>query len=477
MQYLRVLLAVVVLASLTAAHAGDHGYRPQPLPAKDGKLGASWMKGLDVYYRATMEESYLKLGHRDPRWDDQALAFFRMWQGVSSGTLQRKVTDQELLAAADALLATGCDDPNVRYLRARSLQDLGRLEEALAQYQVVMPILRGKRYPADTKAWCCWRVFDVVLTLNKGTTANLPPERDELLRIAYPAAVRHATAMLTDPLLGQRPDHCLRQLTQLFAKYDSVHESFWSEVAQGADKPKVDPWLSRMVRGIDEKNLAWKARGGKWAHEVEGQQWQGFAEHLAKARALLSDAHALRPELPVAATEMIAVSMADGRDDPRMWFDRAVAAQFDHAPAYDALIWALMPRWRGSHEQMDAFGRECLDTGRFDTEVTTQYLEVWQTIIRKDGKKNAALWASDPAIFANLERLYAGKVEAQPVHRKWWLGQWCVAAIACQQRARALALRAQLAGEIDPRLYDIFYLDRTEAERRLAEWAKQEPVP
>lgn len=476
MDFARILLVVASLAFLTAS-AADHGYQPRPLPAKDGKVGATWMKDLDAYHRVTMEETYLKLGHRDPRWDEQVLSFLRTWKGVSSGTLKQVVSNQELLAAADAVLATGCDDPHVRYLRARSLADLGRLEEALAQYRLVLPILRGKRYAPDIKAWCSWRVFDAVATLNKGHTDNLPADRDELLRVAYPAAVRHATAMLNDPLLAARPDYCLHQLTQLFSKYDSLQETFWAEVTLGAERPQVDPWLSLMVRGINEKNLAWKSRGGKWGHEVGPEQWKGFTEHLALARRHLSDAHALRPDLPVAATEMIAIAMADDRDDPRRWFDLAVAAQFDHKPAYEAMIWALMPRWRGSHARMDAFGRECLATARFDTEVTTQYFEVWKTIINRDGNKDPSLWRADPQVFANLEKLYAGKIDAQPAHRKWWLGQWCVAAIACQQKTRALALQAQLGGEIDPRLYGLFYLERAEAERRLAEWRKQEPIP
>lgn len=376
MHFLRAF-AIFVLGTLTM-FAGEGNYQPRSLPAKDGRIGNSWEKDLAAYNRAIMEETYLKFGHRDPVWDDAALAFLRTWQALASGT-EQTMTNQALLEAADAVLAKGCDDPYVRYLRARSLADVGRLEEALAQYLVVWPILRGKRYAPEVKAWCGWRINDAVLTLNGGTTKGLSPERVALLQQVYPAAVRHAAAMLTDPLLAKRPDDCLQQLERLFSKYDAMHDFFWKELTQTVvDWSKVEPWLGLMVRGINEKKLAWEARGNKVASEVKEEGWKGFTEHLALSRKHLSDAHVLRPELPYAATEMIAVSMGDNQDDPRMWFDRAVAAQFDYLPAYDALIGALMPRWRGSHEQMDAFGRECLATARFDTKVPTKYFEVWQ---------------------------------------------------------------------------------------------------
>ncbi len=58
----------------------------------------------------------------------------------------------------------------------------------------------------------------------------------------------------------------------------------------------------------------------------------------------------------------------------RTWFDRAVNAQMDYPDAYKAMIFALRPRWGGSHREMLAFGRECLGTKRFDTDVPLFYL-------------------------------------------------------------------------------------------------------
>ena len=73
---------------------------------------------------------------------------------------------------------------------------------------------------------------------------------------------------------------------------------------------------------------------------------------------------------------MIVLAMAGqagAQEDERLWFDRAIAAQFDYGPAYHAILNAYLPRWGGSHEQMIAFGRACRATKRYDTEVPTYF--------------------------------------------------------------------------------------------------------
>jgi hypothetical protein len=100
--------------------------------------------------------------------------------------------------------------------------------------------------------------------------------------------------------------------------------------------------------------------------------WKGFADNLERARELLTRAWEERPDCPEAPTAMIRVTMGGHGgpgETPRIWFDRAVAAEMDYAPAYDRLLWAMRPRWGGSHEAMHGFGVECLETKRFDTVV------------------------------------------------------------------------------------------------------------
>jgi hypothetical protein len=81
----------------------------------------------------------------------------------------------------------------------------------------------------------------------------------------------------------------------------------------------------------------------------------------------------MRPDMPFAAAEMIAVAMAGVAEGEtmRLWFDRAVAAQYDYEYAYTSVLWGLLPRWGGSYSRMLAFGAACARTRRFDTAIPT----------------------------------------------------------------------------------------------------------
>ena len=148
--------------------------------------------------------------------------------------------------------------------------------------------------------------------------------------------------------------------------------SFWGQLSLGRrarllecmrQTPGADPYLVALVEGKYHTTRAWEARGSGWASTVTENGWQGFHGELDKARLALTTAHGMHPNLPYAAEEMIAVSMGSrGQLSPREWFGRAVAAQFDYGNAYDSLLWALRPRWRGSHREMYEFGLECLRT-------------------------------------------------------------------------------------------------------------------
>lgn len=138
--------------------------------------------------------------------------------------------------------------------------------------------------------------------------------------------------------------------------------------AEGAGKSHQ--WLALVLRGETEIDKAWSARGGGYVNTVSQNGWNGFADHLAKARKHLTAAWELRPEVPLAASRMIYVSLGDsGITEMRLWFDRAVAAQIDYQPAWNHMRWGLRPRWYGDVDSMLAFGVTALKTHRFDTDV------------------------------------------------------------------------------------------------------------
>lgn len=145
----------------------------------------------------------------------------------------------------------------------------------------------------------------------------------------------------------------------------------WQEAVAASEWPD---WVKWTLQGYGEIELAWLERSSDWAAKVTDEQWEGFAAHLKVAREHLVKAWEARPDRPEAAALMVTVAMGHSEhgDELRQWFDRSVKAQFDYQVAYNKLLWAYRPRWCGSHELMLAFGRACVETGRFDTGVPAQ---------------------------------------------------------------------------------------------------------
>ena len=144
-------------------------------------------------------------------------------------------------------------------------------------------------------------------------------------------------------------------------------------------------------------------RGGAWSSEVTEGGWQGWKTNLAKARAILTKSWELNPRDSGAAALMIDVAMGDGggKKEMRLWFDRSVAAEMDFFDAYRALLWALCPRWHGSHEEMLLLGDEFLRTARFDTCVPFHYFKVVADIASEESDSHEIYERLD--IAANLK--------------------------------------------------------------------------
>jgi len=148
---------------------------------------------------------------------------------------------------------------------------------------------------------------------------------------------------------------------------------------------EVDPYVRNLFRGIIEIDAAWEARGGGYANTVTEEGWKGFSLHLDQAEKALEQAWSLRPKIVRAPYEMMDVALGKGTlEDSRTWFDRAVASRLEYSPAYDAMYWALMPRWQGSHDLMLDFAKECFNQGMYETRVPIEFSLLAHTKMMSD---------------------------------------------------------------------------------------------
>ena len=333
------LLAVVIAAAAVAAE-----------PKTDAELNRearAWMT-------KKLRDDFAAHGRKDAAWADAYRGFLPMWaEGFGSGG--RRPAAEELEARARDLVAAGCDDPVFELFRGRIELLRGRPREALAAFRRLADVQRAG-YPA----FYAWHA----LAWSRKAKAAIDPASGAA---PDPDVALHQVllAMARDPAFAAGHQ-------RIYMMFNPVHDAFTAAAAADFARPDsgVDPWITAMFVGMDHVRRAWQSRGSGVAGTVTPEGWQGFGEHLALAREQFTRAHALHPEWPDAASEMIQVSLGEGGDESRLWFDRAVAAQFDHATSYGRMLrQVLLPRWGGSHEAMLEFGRECLATGRFDTVV------------------------------------------------------------------------------------------------------------
>ena len=153
---------------------------------------------------------------------------------------------------------------------------------------------------------------------------------------------------------------------------DKTFDSDENAVLSWLTVGNLSPWARDALTGHYHIQKAWEWRGSGWADTVTEEGWEGFRKHLALAREHLVRAWKLRPEHVFAPLRMITVAKGEcGREGEttRLWFDRAVTAQFDAYSAYTRYITSIRPRWGGSHQQVLSFGKACAVTKRHDTPV------------------------------------------------------------------------------------------------------------
>lgn len=388
-------------------------------------------------------------------WAGEAVPFVR--ETMASILLEWKETYDEsgLLARGKALRAAGCEDPLVRFLTARLAYRIdAKWPEVIGDYEKALSEFDACKTPRPAA-----RVAGILATAlyerahGKNKIAALDKKIIEWTRQAIEAgdyAGEDGKFLVRDMLASPWQEHLERNLDGVAA------------LIEKADLPE---WVRGTVLGTVEVERAWKARGTGWANSVTEEGWKGFKEHLGKAAGLLRRAWELRPDRPEAASKMITVTMggagAPGETE-RVWFDRAVAAQFDFLPAYGSFAWAMRPRWGGSFEEMMAFGEACLATKRYDTQVPVYYLDVLTDLAQE--MKDWHPVYGDPDIARNVLALHHTLLE-HPTRRhelRARLSHIALDGWLCGNFAEARRALDRLDWKLDPllrRKLEIFKLD------------------
>lgn len=310
---------------------------------------------------------------KDRSWEKDAVKFVR--EVLPLWLHPWKKPPSSLCEQGQKLLRNGCDDPLICYFTywlERNSYDRPPRRHYREYEDALRRIEQDTRFPRAVVCFVAVELGNLLaIDASEARRAKLKAVDQRILALIRQSLEEGSYDRDNDILFVQ---HALYFYTnrRLHRLNDELADLY-------ANSEKLPVWVKHTLLGHIEVARAWKERGSGWAREVTKQRWAGFAVHMSKARAELLAGWKSRPDRPEAASEMIAVVMA-GHGPPgdslRLWFDRAVKAQFDYMPAYNRLVWALQPRWRGNLDVMFAFGRACLATHRYDTRVPDFFFEV-----------------------------------------------------------------------------------------------------
>ncbi|MBP5639126.1 MAG: ankyrin repeat domain-containing protein [Victivallales bacterium] len=124
-----------------------------------------------------------------------------------------------------------------------------------------------------------------------------------------------------------------------------------------------DPWILHVARSINAWSRAWNARGGGYANTVSEKGWKIWGIEKKKAIQEAQIAIRLHPDWSAGYIGILEDFQGNHIED----FLQLMRYRPDFTEAYTKLIWGLLPRWGGSHAEIVALARTCMETKRYDT--------------------------------------------------------------------------------------------------------------
>ncbi len=405
------------------------------------------------HYKQTMAGAYREIGSRSEAWDEQVIelldgdaATFANAKAPNQAKVPKTLSKERREELLAEIKLAGCDDPYVRYLIFRDMDadDEGYLAYAREVYQDIL----DSGYPLNRKLIVVWMIAGKFQEL----------DQDQEARQAIHTWVDLVCQGVNDPALSMQDQYFLFRRIKNYIDEDWLDR--WEPVCERIDQPDaVNPWLVGVICGFYHVEVAWEKRGSGYASTVTDEGRAGFRSHLERARDHLVRATELAPQFPDAFAEMITVSMGLGTGEERLWFDRAVGAQFDHSPAYSSYRWSIRPRWGGSIREVYEFGQECLQTGRFDTVVPQDYYAALQNIA--DDQGHYGFWTR-PGVYEEFVTYYDGrKTETNSSNSPQWLESLKTAvAWRAGRYSDCVYLMKRLGEDLSPRTFEYFDGDR-----------------
>jgi hypothetical protein len=398
------------------------------------------------WHLKTYIQNYEKHGHRSAVWDDRVKLMLEKY-----AVFRRQKTSnafmQDLLDQVNHILESGCKDPRVISIKGIVLYNLQSPIDAAPFLKQGLELLEQSSYP---KRYSFFTASHLCYVYGNTTGAQNPFKTYHRAKMKY-----LGQAALDQDYQDGHQRYYLQDFITVFSDNNcSMPEDVDLCMDTIIQSRQIDPWIALVAKGFYHVALAWNYRGNGYAKSVTEENKKKFEKEISRARKCLIHAYELHPEYPEAAAKMISVSMAIPGDVPmRQWFDRVIKVHFDYLYAYEDLLWALRPRWRGSHVEMLKFGIECLNTERYDTRVPSQFLvSLFQIGDELDNWRAPYQW---PGIYELIQKYFNGLLN-EPKNKDYETANksfYVVVAWAAGQYQDAHRMMQELGTTFDPQAY------------------------
>lgn len=353
-----------------------------------------------AYLSAAWEEAYRKGGSTDPKWDNIALdAIYQFRVQTFEATHDR----QRLIDLFRQAYDLGCrNDLMLVTYRQVVGRDSHLLPSDIQQKGITLEKYLKSDVPGAVRIMLSTRLLqrDFLVSAHFWTAPAIDAVGDVM-------ADKAAPVWLSDELAGA---HLRAIATAEAGDRNQASDQFLRAYRDLQPLDRPGRHLNLAEHAVQ---MAWKARGNGSAGMVTPQGWKGFSQWLAVAQEHIEAGWKLDPEDPRLPALMITVCMGSSDDRQLMetWYQRAMKAYPDYYAAAQRKLYYLYPRWRGSHEAMIEFGRECLATENWRGGIPFILLDAHEAVSRERADENHL---ARPETWNDLQRVFEGHLLNTP---------------------------------------------------------------
>lgn len=379
----------------------------------------------------TLVESYKSASHTNPKWDNAAIRSLTEFAHARARVLEPNESWADIIATnAAAAVEAGCDDPMVKYLYIKfALSQTNTPATYADDFCEVALEMDKSAYPSIRKCYAAAAAIDQLFFAYGTNTANQP-----IARQVMPLLGQNLLATLEDKTLPsvEAYEVAKRALDLVSGAKDQYKQAY-----DCVEKPMFANWpnssLTWLLKGSSYVQMAWLARGGGYANNVNKEKWKPFFDDLAIADEALTNAWNL--DSNDARIPILMIRIAEGRqksrDEMELWFHRAMAIDPNCYEACEDKLHYLYPQWYGSREDMIAFGRECVAStnwgGKVPLILSDAHREYW--LYLDDAELRSNYWKR-PDVWPDVAKSFDRFFELNPneigyYHNYAWFAYKC----------------------------------------------------